>query len=211
MLPGMSQGEHWQNVYLTRSSDRVGWYEPDPVISRRLVADAVSRGAGSVIDVGGGASALVDHLLELGVPRIAVLDISRAGLAVAKLRLGGRADGVEWIVGDVTRLDHVGTFDVWHDRGVFHFLVDREDRERYVRLARRTVRAGGTAIVGTFAPDGPDQCSGLPVCRYDAEQLAQALGPGFRLETSERYTHTTPRGVTQPFVYSSFARVGSAT
>lgn len=164
----MARGDYWQNVYLTRPPDEVGWYEPDPIVSRRLVAEAVRRGAPSVIDVGGGASSLVDHLLDLDIPCIAVLDVSEAGMDVSRRRLGDRLRRVEWIVGDVTSLSDLGEFDVWHDRAVFHFLVEAEDRAAYVRLAQWTLGLGGTLLIATFALDGPERCSGLPVCRYDA-------------------------------------------
>jgi SAM-dependent methyltransferase len=200
--------EHWQNVYLTRPTDRVGWYEPDPVVSRRLVGGAVRAGARSVIDLGGGASSLVDHLLDLDLERVAVLDVSEAGLGVAMRRLGDRAGRVEWVVGDVTSVADLGHFDVWHDRAVFHFLVQPEDRAAYVRLAQRTLVHGGTLIIATFAPDGPERCSGLPVCRYDGDRLAEAFGPGFRLDASERHTHTTPGGTEQRYVYSTLRRAG---
>ena len=210
MLASVANGDYWQNVYLTRAPEEVGWYEPDPMVSRRLIAKARERGAQSVIDVGGGASMLVDHLLDLRIPRIAVLDVSEAGLAVARRRLGGQADRVEWIVGDVTTVANIGAFDVWHDRAVFHFLTDANDRNAYVRLAADSIRPGGTAFVATFAPDGPERCSGLPVCRYDEDQLAQAFGSAFRLQGSERHTHTTPRGVSQSFNYVTLARVEDA-
>ncbi|MBI2781114.1 MAG: class I SAM-dependent methyltransferase [Chloroflexi bacterium] len=202
----MESGAYWQNVYLTRRTDEVGWYEPDPVVSRHLVAAAVRAGARSVIDVGGGASSLVDHLLDLDLARVAVLDVSEAGLEVSRRRLGDRATQVEWIVGDVTNVGDVGPFDVWHDRAVFHFLVQPEERAAYVRLAQATVVPGGTLIIATFAPDGPERCSGLPVCRYDAGELADALGPSFRLGATERHTHTTPGGTEQRFVYATLTR-----
>lgn len=202
----VESGAYWQNVYLTRATERAGWYEPDPVISRRLVASAVRAGTRSVIDVGGGASSLVDHLLELDLARVAVLDVSEAGLAVSRRRLGDRAGQVEWIVGDVTSVGDVGQFDVWHDRAVLHFLIQPEDRAAYVRLAQRTLVPGGTMIIATFAPDGPERCSGLPVCRYDGGQIADALGPMFRLDASERHTHKTPGGTEQRFVYTTLTR-----
>lgn len=207
MLAGVAIADHWQSVYLTRAPDEVGWYEPDPVVSRRLVAEAFERGARSVIDVGGGASALVDHMLDIGIRHIAVIDVAEAGLAIAKLRLGDRAAGVEWIVGDITAVTDLGQFDVWHDRAVFHFLTDAGERDRYVRLAADTIRPGGTAYVATFAPDGPERCSGLPVCRYDEDEIARAFGAPFRLVGSERHTHTTPRGESQQFSYVTLARV----
>ena len=122
-------------------------------------------------------------------------------------RLGSRADRVEWIVGDVTAIEDVGMFDIWHDRAVFHFLTDAFDQERYVSLCERTVAPGGIAIVATFAPDGPEMCSGLPVQRYDASGLAERCGPRFELLDSERYVHLTPHGVEQRFMYASFRRV----
>jgi SAM-dependent methyltransferase len=197
----------WDWIYATRAVDAMGWYEPDPITSRRLVADAATRGARSIIDVGGGASSLVDHLIDLDLDRIAVLDISAAGLAVAQHRLGARAKEVEWIVGDVTKVRDVGRFDVWHDRAAFHFLLDRGSRRGYVRLALRTVPVGGTAIVATFAEDGPERCSGMPVRRYDPVSLAGECSEGFRLTGALRHEHHTPAGVTQRFQYSSFERV----
>ena len=202
----MTRSAHWQHQYSTRAPDAVGWYEADPSMSRRLVAEALERGARSVIDVGGGASSLVDRLVDEGI-RVAVLDIAEAGLTLARERLGGRAERVTWIVADLTIADDIGRFDVWHDRAVFHFLTEPADRAAYVALAIRTIEAGGTALVATFAPDGPERCSGLPVCRYDAAALARELGPTFRLEASEPYVHRTPSGVAQPFVYSRFTRV----
>ena len=156
----------WDWIYATREMTGVGWYEPDPFNSRELVAAAIERGARSIIDVGGGASWLVDHLLDLELDRIAVLDISDAALTLARHRLGDRAERIDWIVGDASDLDDVGTFDIWHDRAAFHFLLEPAARRRYADLALRTVPDGGTAIVATFADDGPERCSGMPVQRY---------------------------------------------
>ncbi len=187
----------------------VGWYEPDPVTSRDLVTAAVDRGARSIIDVGGGASWLVDHLLDLGLDRIAVLDISEAGLAVARHRLGARSEGIDWIVGDLATAVDIGQFDIWHDRAAFHFLLDEPARQHHVDLAQRTVSIGGTAIVATFAEDGPERCSGMPIRRYKPASIAQAFNAGFRLAESRRYLHHTPAGVPQQFQYSTLTRVGS--
>jgi 2-polyprenyl-3-methyl-5-hydroxy-6-metoxy-1,4-benzoquinol methylase len=167
---------------------------------------AVAEGAESVIDVGGGASFLVDQLLDLGVRRVAVMDISEAGIEVARQRLGRRASQVEWIVADVSALDDAGSFDVWHDRAVFHFLLDRDDRRGYVALSEQTVGPGGTAIMATFSHDGPERCSGLPVHRYEPDELARECGPMWLLSDSERYVHTTPGSVEQAYVYSTFRR-----
>jgi SAM-dependent methyltransferase len=200
---------HWSNVYATRSPDEVSWFEPLPALSLHRITSAIRGGAKSVIDVGGGASRLVDQLIGLDLERIAVLDIAERGLKVAKARLGSRADRVEWIVADITEAVYVGRFDVWHDRAVFHFLTDPVDRARYVAVCERTVPPGGVAVVATFAPDGPEMCSGLPVHRYDASELAGECGPAFALIDSERYLHTTPSGGRQSFLYSSFRRVAS--
>lgn len=199
--------DHWDTIYSTRPINSVGWYEPDPAISRQLVVDAVSRGARSLIDVGGGASSLVDRVLDLGLERVAVLDISEPGLAVARRRLGARASEVEWIVGDVSAVVDLGHFDIWHDRAVFHFLLDADARRHYVGLAERTVPVGGVAIVATFAGDGPERCSGLAVRRYDPEMLADECGPGFHLTGSVRHLHHTPMGIPQSFQYATFDRV----
>ena len=197
----------WDWIYATRETTAVGWYEPDPFTSRELVRRAIARGGRSIIDIGGGASSLVDSLIEADLDRIAVLDISEAGLAVARHRLGAKADGVEWIVGDITRLERVGRFDIWHDRAAFHFLLDPAARRRYARLLERTVPIGGVAIIATFADDGPEMCSGMPVQRYDPQELADECGDGLRLIDSRRYLHHTPSGSPQRFQYSTLERV----
>ena len=211
MLPAMDPHEHWQRVYTTRLPTQVGWYEPDPEVSRRLVSAALDGGARSVIDIGGGASLLVDQLLAQDVERIAVLDISEAALDIARQRLAAGADRVEWIVGDVTEVDSVGRFDVWHDRAVFHFLLDPAARQRYVALSERTVGPGGSAVMATFAPDGPERCSGLPVQRFGEDDLARECGAGWRPMGSERHLHVTPGGVEQRYLYATFRRVGRTT
>ena len=200
--------EHWEHIYVSRSPDDVSWYERVPITSLKFVVEALEDGAESVIDVGGGASRLVDHLLDLGLKRVSVLDISGSGLAISKRRLGGRAEQVDWIVGDVTKIADLGRFDVWHDRAVFHFLTGEEDRRRYVRLAERTLGPGGTAIMATFASDGPERCSGLDVRRYEVAELVEQCGRGFELVASERQQHVTPAGVAQSFLYATFHRVG---
>ena len=204
-------GSPWDRIYATRAMDSVGWFEPDPVNSRDLVGLGVARGARSIIDIGGGASGLVDHLVGLGLDRIAVLDISDAALAIARHRLGPEADRVTWVVGDVAGIDDVGEYDIWHDRAAFHFLLDPAAQRRYVRLAERTVPIGGIAIIATFADDGPERCSGMPIVRYEPERLASTLGDGFRLIDSRRYLHHTPAGVPQQFQYSTLERVATTS
>lgn len=203
----MDSAGHWANIYSTRSPADVSWYEPTPVVSLGRVREAIANGARSLIDVGGGASTLVDHLVGLDLARLVVLDVSERALEIAKARLGRAAGRVEWVVADITGVGDLGSFDLWHDRAVLHFLTDRADCDRYVSLCERTVTPGGVAVVAAFAPDGPETCSGLPVRRYDASGLADRCGPRFELIDSRRYVHTTPTGVRQPFVYASFRRL----
>jgi SAM-dependent methyltransferase len=202
----MQLPDHWERIYTTRAPDDVSWFEHVPSMSLKLIAAVIKNEAESIIDIGGGASTLVDHLLDVDFRRVAVLDISEAGLAMSKRRLGDRARDVEWIVADITTVEDVGRFDIWHDRAVFHFLTDEQDRRHYVRLAEHTLGPGGKAIMATFAADGPERCSGLEVRRYDAAQLATQCGGGFELTGSEHHMHITPTGVHQRFVYATFTR-----
>ena len=202
----MPRKDHWDAVYTTKSSDEVSWYESDPTITLDLIQQ-VSPPPKSVIDVGGGQSFLVDRLLDSGINKVAILDISNVALARTKERIGERAASVEWIEADVTSISNVGTFDLWHDRAVFHFLTEPKDRESYLKLASKSIPVGGYMIIGTFATDGPDKCSGLPVCRYDAESMASTLGDRFSLIESQNYLHTTPWGKEQHFFFGVFQRV----
>jgi len=197
---------HWERVYSTKGEAEVSWYQDEPRLSLELIRAVVPATGGRIIDVGGGTSVLVDRLLKLPFEAIAVLDISETALGKARLRLGERARRVRWLSADVTDVDDLGTFDIWHDRAVFHFLTDVSDRKRYVELARRTVPEGGHLIVASFADDGPKRCSNLDVCRYNAESMAAELGEGFSLVREARATHTTPWGSSQAFFYGVFRR-----
>jgi ubiquinone/menaquinone biosynthesis C-methylase UbiE len=202
----MDRKSHWEQIYSTRGETGVSWYQSEPRLSLELIRAVARSAGGRIIDVGGGASVLVDRLLDLPFERIAVLDISVTALSQASSRLGTRAGRVEWIAADVTEIPDVGTFDVWHDRAVFHFLTDAADREKYVELARRTVPAGGHLIIASFADDGPKRCSDLDVCRYNAESMGAELGAGFLLVREVRETHMTPWGSSQAFFYGVFRR-----
>jgi SAM-dependent methyltransferase len=202
----MQTQAHWDGVYATTAEDAVSWYTPDPRLPLDLITEVAPSGDRRIIDVGGGASVLVDRLLDRGYEHVAVLDISGVALERAKSRLDDRAGRVQWIVADVTGVEDVGPFDVWHDRAVFQFLTASEERRRYVELAKRTVPSGGHVIISTFALTGPSQCSGLPVCRYDASMLAAELGEGFILLRQLPETHRTPSGKTQEFIYTVFKR-----
>ena len=205
--PPMNKREHWDEVYAEKGEGDLSWSQEEPLRSLRLIrAVAPDRGA-PIIDVGGGTSALVDRLLEQGYGALTVLDVSPAALAQTRSRLGARGDQVRWEIADVTQSGHLGQFEVWHDRAVFHFLTRESDRERYVALAEQSIPRGGYLIIATFSLDGPERCSGLPVRRYDPASLAHVFSYGFDLVWSEFETHFTPWGTPQPFVYCALRRV----
>jgi len=196
---------HWERVYETRPADEVSWFQASPATSRRLVEAAVGL-RGSVVDVGAGASRLVDLLLDDGFTDVSLLDVSARALATVKERLGGRSGSVTLVHGDVLDWAPGRTFDVWHDRAVFHFLIGEGERARYVDRVERVVAPGGSVILATFAPDGPTHCSGLPVSRHDAAGLAAQFGEEFELGHSEGEEHVTPSGAVQPFTWAVLHR-----
>jgi 2-polyprenyl-3-methyl-5-hydroxy-6-metoxy-1,4-benzoquinol methylase len=197
---------HWEEVYATKAETGVSWYQADPRVSLELIQAVVPDARSRIIDVGGGASVLVDRLLAMPFEQVAVLDIAETALEKAKKRLGKRASRIRWITADVTEIGDIGTFNVWHDRAVFHFLTDAADRMKYADLARRTLPAGGHLIIAAFADDGPQRCSGLDVCRYNAASMAAELGDGFSLIDQATETHTTPGNGSQAFFYGVFRR-----
>ena len=202
----MNQASLWEDVYATRREHELSWYQARPDTSLRLISQLGIRPADAIIDVGGGVSDLVDHLLNLGFLNTTVLDLSRTALTSVKARLGTRAEDVHWLAGDITRLKLAGPYQLWHDRAVFHFLTDPQDRANYVSTLLNAVPVGAHAILATFADDGPEKCSNLPVCRYNPEQLSAELGDGFALLKSLRETHVTPSQGHQKFIYCCFRR-----
>lgn len=198
----MEPKSHWERVYASKPATAVSWFQPHADLSLRLIADTGVPASASIIDVGGGASTLVDDLLARGYTALTVLDLSAGALNAARARLGSAADAVRWIEGDITSIAlPFHEWDVWHDRAVFHFLTDAAQRRAYVDAVLRAVKPGGHVIVSTFAEDGPLQCSGLPVMRYSAGQLHAEFGAPFALLRHEREEHQTPSGATQRFVY----------
>jgi SAM-dependent methyltransferase len=206
----MSGGrEHWNGVYDARSEDELTWFEATPALSLELLRAHLHPGE-PFIDIGAGASRLVDVLLEEGYGPLTVLDLSGAALAVSRQRLGSQGEDIAWIEADITKWEPDRTYAVWHDRAVFHFMTGAEERAGYARALSAALRPGGIAIIATFADDGPEKCSGLPVVRYAPEALGQELErllPG-RFETldARRHMHITPKGNRQSFQYSVFRR-----
>lgn len=206
-MNGSGRREHWQDVYKEKGENRVSWFQEQPTISMELIQAVGAKADSALIDIGGGASRLVDQLVQQNYGDLTVLDLSENAIAIAKQRLGPRASMVRWIVADVTQWQPGRQYDLWHDRAAFHFLTEAADRRAYVERLAKALRAGGHAIIGTFAVDGPERCSGLPVVRYDAGRLSAELGNGFALIETRRDDHKTPWDAVQHFQFSVFGRV----
>lgn len=205
----MNRAEHWEHVYQTKGPEQVSWFQAEARLSRQLIEQLAPERTNAIIDIGAGASTLVDGLLDAGYDALTVLDLSAAALHLAGARLGARATRVRWQQGDI--LDAAlpaQAFDVWHDRAVFHFLTTDVERERYLEQVRHALRPGGLVLVATFAEDGPLRCSALDVARYSPAQLHAAFGASFTLLESHRELHTTPSGATQAFTYCA-CRMGT--
>jgi trans-aconitate methyltransferase len=200
--------EHWETIYRDRRSDELSWSQPEPATSLQLFDELGVRTDDTVVDVGAGESALVDALLARGHRRITVLDVAQGALdrANARLRDVPGAGTVTWVAHDVLAWMPTATYGLWHDRAVFHFLTEPSDRSAYVDVATRAVASGGFLVVATFAPDGPEKCSGLPVRRYDADALASQFAPEFTPVTERRESHHTPWGAVQPFTWLALRR-----
>jgi SAM-dependent methyltransferase len=198
----MDPKAHWEMIYRTKRPHEVSWFQREATISLALIRRVAPDLAARIIDVGGGASTLVDGLVTAGYRGVTVLDLSPSALELARQRLGAAAHEVTWLEADALSAELPrGHFDVWHDRAVFHFLTAAIDRSRYIEQVRKSVRRGGYVLVATFADDGPTRCSGLPVARYSAGALHHQFGPAFRLVESIREEHVTPAGRTQAFTY----------
>ncbi len=202
----VSRQRHWEDVYATKGESEVSWFQETPALSLELIRLVGAIQNSGIIDIGGGASRLADGLVSQGFEDVTVLDLSAAALASARSRIGDKANRVTWVAADVTTWEPSRTYDVWHDRAAFHFLTDPKDQAAYMARLRRALRPGGHAIIGTFALDGPERCSGLAVSRHDAASLAATLGSGFELIDSRRHEHITPWGTPQSFQFSTFRR-----
>jgi SAM-dependent methyltransferase len=201
----MHNKEHWEGFYQQQTGSEASWYQDYPQLSLLFIESAGVATDQPILDVGGGTSLLVDNLLLKGYEKLAVLDISEAAIEHSRRRLGLQADHVEWYAADVRRFDSPYRFALWHDRAVFHFLVEEADRQAYLNVLKSTLAPDGHVVLATFAPHGPEDCSGLPVERYDADMLEEVLGDEFNLIESWPEEHITPSGTVQPFIYSLFS------
>ena len=202
----MDPHEHWRTVYATKSPEEVSWFEAEPEASLEAMRSLQVKPGSAVVDVGAGASRLADALLDIGFSDVTLLDIADSALDTSRARLGARADQVSWQVADVRHWRPERRYAVWHDRAVFHFLTEAADREKYRHTLLDATRRGSLILLATFAPHGPEQCSGLPVRRYDADGLASELGDGFALREAWRQLHQTPSGASQSFQWAVFER-----
>lgn len=197
---------HWDTVYDQKSETQLSWHQEEAQLSLELARLAGLSATSSAIDIGGGTSRFAGALLDLGLRDITVLDLSRVALDAARQRLGHPGNAVTWIAADITAWPPDRQYDFWHDRAVFHFLVDAEDRAAYLNSLAKGLDVGGHAMIATFAPDGPETCSGLPVARYSPEDLAKVLGERFALVAHRHHLHQTPWGKPQSFQFSLFRR-----
>jgi SAM-dependent methyltransferase len=198
----MNTKTHWEHIYETKAPTQVSWYQEHSRFSLQYIRNTGIQKTDAIIDVGGGASTLVDDLVADGYQQISILDVSAAALQLARQRLGIHAAKVNWIEADITQAAlPAHAYALWHDRAVFHFLTQATDRQRYIETVRHAVRVGGHIILATFAPDGPERCSGLEVMRYSPESLHHEFGADFEVVGSTRETHRTPFGTEQKFIY----------
>lgn len=198
--------QHWENVYLNKSPDEVSWFQQEPTRSLQLIRNTQLDPNAAIIDVGGGASTLVDKLCDDGYTNVGVLDVSRHALAHSRERLSEKAQDVEWYEGDITEFEPPHQFALWHDRAVFHFLTKKSDRKKYVDILKRALLPGGHLILMAFAIDGPRKCSGLDIVQYDTDKLMAELAGGFELIETGCEVHITPVGKEQKFAYFHFTR-----
>ena len=203
----LDRKKHWEQVYSQRQSTEVSWYQQHPEGSLELIDATGVKQSASIVDIGGGASTLVDFLLKAGYKHLSVLDISPAAIKQAKSRLGSNESKVEWIEQDITEFKTDRCFDVWHDRAVFHFLTDEKDRTSYVKAMLSALNIGAHVIIAAFDANGPKKCSGLKVMHYSPEKMSAVLGGSFQLIETRTENHLTPGGASQGFVYCHFIRV----
>lgn len=205
MMEG-ARKQHWNKIYNSKDLQETSWFQPTPSDSLKFIKELNLPKSAGIIDIGGGESLLVDHLIELDYKDITVLDISEVAISKAKKRLGNRSENVKWIVNDVTSFVPGRQFDLWHDRATFHFLTDDDDISKYVKIASQTIKTDGFLILGTFSKEGPDHCSGLEIKQYSESGLNELFSGSFKSISSSVLDHTTPSGELQNFVFCSFRK-----
>jgi len=203
----LDRRQHWDRVYGDKAEHEVSWFQAEPVSSLEFIRHCGGGKNAAIIDIGGGESHLVDRLMTASYVDVTVLDLSAHAIQRTRQRLGAAAGRVHWIIADIAQWTPARRYRLWHDRAVLHFLTEQKDREAYVRALLAAVEPGGCVVISTFALDGPERCSGLPVHRYSAETLAAELGPDFKLVETVRDEHRTPGGIVQPFQFSRFTRL----
>ena len=205
----MKEGErkkHWNLIYESKDLQETSWFQPTPSDSLRFIEELNLQKSASIIDVGGGESLLVDHLLELGYSDISVLDVSAVAISKAKQRLGSRSKDINWIISDVLSFHPTRTYDLWHDRATFHFLTNESEIAKYIELAAKAIAQNGFLIIGTFSEHGPDRCSGLQVKQYSEIGLDLNFSNSFEKIHCDTVDHLTPSGELQSFVFCSFSK-----
>lgn len=205
-MEDFNRKNHWENIYTTKASTDVSWFQAVPETSLAFLAQSNLPKTAKIIDVGGGDSLLVDHLMEQGYSDITVLDISANALDRARARLGDRAELVKWIVSDASTFSPTETYDFWHDRAVFHFLTDEKDIENYMKVLEKGIKKEGVLVMGTFSEDGPTKCSGIPVRQYSEKSLTERLTALFEKINCLTVDHRTPFNTLQNFIFCSFRR-----
>lgn len=206
-MPEFDRKSHWENIYQTRPLEEVSWYQPKPETSLEIIEDLGIKKDAKIIDIGGGDSLLVDHLLLLGYSNISVLDISEKAIDRAKERLGEKADLVTWITADASNFQTAEVYDLWHDRAAFHFLTEESEIEKYIKTASSAVKESGKTIIGTFSNNGPKKCSGIEIKQYSSENLTKSFQASFEKVKCKYVDHTTPSGGVQNFVFCAFNKI----
>lgn len=201
-----SKKEHWDEVYSTKNVTEVSWYEPMPEVSLKCIADCKLEKDDAIIDIGGGDSFLAEFLLAKGFTNVTVLDISSKAIERAKIRLGEKADEIEWVVADALSFEPSRKYRLWHDRAAFHFLTSDEEVEQYIQKLRNSIEPGGFVILGTFSDKGPEKCSGLPIRQYSIGQMQKLFKDGFVCLNSKNIDHQTPSGGVQNFTFCTFQK-----
>lgn len=197
--------DHWENIYTAKAPQELSWFQSEPTISLQIIKN-LSDVNSSIIDVGGGESVLVDYLIDLGYLDMSVLDISNKAIEHVKKRLNEKAINIEWHEKDITQFIPLRTYDIWHDRAVFHFLTDQKSKDSYIKALKAATKKGSHIIIATFSKDGPTKCSGLDIVQYDDSSIESELGDQFQLLASQSEIHITPAGNEQRFIYFLFRR-----